>query len=298
MRPPSLCLLSRARLPATAALCTVLAMPAFADSLLLSGSTYLRNEVRGVFTTPDGYVFDSDALFPQLSGFVILPGDTIEYDFKTGSFRVFGGQSPARVIETDAAYRAAGYTAERNAAATPVDLSSFSYPAGAALSGAPGFLIYVGPDYGLADTGPPPIGGGPVDSDGDGFSDTLDNCPGVANPSQADFDNDGLGDACDADDDNDGLSDAEELLLGTGATNPDSDNDGLTDGEEVNTYGTQPLVADSDGDGLSDGYEVLELGSNPLNENDPNQVQIPLLPLGLAPALIWMLTLIARRRNR
>jgi len=35
------------------------------------------------------------------------------------------------------------------------------------------------------------------DRDGDGVPDDEDNCPDVANPDQADFDGDGLGDACD-----------------------------------------------------------------------------------------------------
>ncbi|WP_242202764.1 discoidin domain-containing protein [Aestuariivivens insulae] len=39
----------------------------------------------------------------------------------------------------------------------------------------------------------------------------YDNCPDVDNPDQADFDNDGLGDACDDDDDNDGVLDANDL---------------------------------------------------------------------------------------
>lgn len=38
----------------------------------------------------------------------------------------------------------------------------------------------------------------PPDADGDGVVDSLDNCRFVANPTQADFDGDGLGDACDA----------------------------------------------------------------------------------------------------
>ncbi len=35
-----------------------------------------------------------------------------------------------------------------------------------------------------------------VDADGDGVTDTLDNCPGVANPKQDDCNGDGVGDAC------------------------------------------------------------------------------------------------------
>jgi outer membrane protein OmpA-like peptidoglycan-associated protein len=48
---------------------------------------------------------------------------------------------------------------------------------------------------------------GPVDDDGDGVRDDRDNCPGVANPDQADTDNDDDGDACDADANGGGLND-------------------------------------------------------------------------------------------
>ena len=44
-----------------------------------------------------------------------------------------------------------------------------------------------------------PCAGSGGDSDGDGVCDDTDNCPTVANPSQADTDGDGVGDACDLD---------------------------------------------------------------------------------------------------
>jgi len=51
---------------------------------------------------------------------------------------------------------------------------------------------------------------GPCDSDDDGIYDYEDNCPETANPNQADFDRDGMGDACDDDDDNDGRIDSRD----------------------------------------------------------------------------------------
>ena len=69
-----------------------------------------------------------------------------------------------------------------------------------------------------------------ADSDGDGVPDPDDNCPTVSNPSQADNDLDGVGDACDPDDDDDGVGDDSDNCPFT--ANPDQadfDSDGIGD---------------------------------------------------------------------
>jgi len=49
------------------------------------------------------------------------------------------------------------------------------------------------------------------DTDGDGVDNDVDNCPGVANTNQDDFDGNGVGDSCDEDVDGDGVLNAGDL---------------------------------------------------------------------------------------
>ncbi len=57
--------------------------------------------------------------------------------------------------------------------------------------------------------------GAATDSDNDGLAHCIDNCPNVSNPDQADFDGDGLGDACDPDVDGDQVANNLDLCPGT-----------------------------------------------------------------------------------
>jgi hypothetical protein len=95
--------------------------------------------------------------------------------------------------------------------------------------------------------------GGGTDSDGDGVIDESDNCPDAPNSSQADFDGDSQGDACDPDDDNDTVADTTESGCPGGGvpTDIDSDDDGTLDGPDA--FPCDPTeTTDSDSDTVGD----------------------------------------------
>ena len=103
-------------------------------------------------------------------------------------------------------------------------------------------VVIVGSTAGLTDTdGDTVVDACDDDDDNDTRLDVNDNCPLVANPSQANFDGDALGDACDNEKDGDGWTTADELYIfstadsaidlnpcGTDGWAPDMVNDILT----------------------------------------------------------------------
>lgn len=108
------------------------------------------------------------------------------------------------------------------------------------------------------------------DTDGDGVTDNIDNCPTVPNPAQDDFDGDDVGDACDPDIDDDSIvngSDNCQLVPNPDQSDVDHDGQGdLCDGDDDGDLvldGDDNCVAvanadqlDTDGDGQGDACDA------------------------------------------
>jgi Zn-dependent metalloprotease len=115
---------------------------------------------------------------------------------------------------------------------------------------------------------------GPDDADCDGAPDDIDNCPGVSNPSQADWEGDKVGDTCDPDDDNDGVPELtwpyDNCPHRANPDQKDSDNDGYGNVCDLTPFGwdtdndgtVDSADADDDGDGVLDGDDNCPLVGN------------------------------------
>jgi hypothetical protein len=113
-----------------------------------------------------------------------------------------------------------------------------------------------------------------ADTDLDGVSDGIDNCPTTANPLQEDWNSNGIGNACE-DSDIDGILDEEEIILGTNPDIQHTDGDGLTDGFEYFDSATDPTDADSDDNLCDDADQLADLcGTCPSDMNNDSLVSI------------------------
>jgi len=75
-----------------------------------------------------------------------------------------------------------------------------------------------------------------LDTDGDGVGDNSDNAPLIANPDQADLDQDGIADVLDEDIDGDGVANELDAFPNdaTRSEDPDTDGDGINDEFDIN----------------------------------------------------------------
>ena len=97
-----------------------------------------------------------------------------------------------------------------------------------------------------------------IDTDGDGFSDTVDNCPAMANPDQADADNDGTGDVCE--------NSMDDLVTSTLTEGFDTLESGLAPGNETPVdngaiLSASDLFLSSLGDGTASDADVARFAS-------------------------------------
>ncbi len=112
--------------------------------------------------------------------------------------------------------------------------------------------------------------GAPLDSDGDGLSDAVEQAGWTVTVVRTDGTSESrkvTSDPDNEDTDGDEILDSDERYYLTDPRNPDTDGDGLTDWQELSRFYSEPTVMDTDGDGLNDGLEANFFGTSALLED-------------------------------
>ncbi len=104
-----------------------------------------------------------------------------------------------------------------------------------------------------------------LDTDGDGVSDSFDNCPNTPNPGQEDADTDGIGDACD------------NCPTIANANQLDADTDSVGDVCDNCPIVANPNQADTDGDNIGDACDSCTLPGSLI---DNGSFEVPPVPAG------------------
>ena len=153
----------------------------------------------------NGHEHNYERFAPQTATGAADPNGIVEFVVGTGgaSRYAFGAPKPNSVVRNSDTFGVLQLTLR----ATSYDWQ-FVHVAGATFT----------------DSGSANCNGPIADSDGDGLTDDVDNCPTVVNADQSDGEADGLGDAC------------ESSVYGSDPTDPDSDGDGCDDGPEALTF--------------------------------------------------------------
>jgi len=138
-------------------------------------------------------------------------------------------------------------------------------------------ILITGTDFNVSDSDGNGVSDGDEDSDGDGIKDKTELNLTKTDHDNVDTDGDGTSDA-NEDLDGDGISNLAELDAGLDPSRADSDSDGLGDATESAFFagaitGNYRRSRDFDGDGLTDGVEVLLSGTDPGVANSASQVE-------------------------